>query len=119
MFASRKVSRLKFDKTSVPGYFMMEKNLATQHFSLNFDRNNPWNKYFIEVLDRMLQSGIAQRIVNKFQNTLEENQEAQPLTMDHLGICFISIAICWGLCIVVFAAEWFVKLVNDSIKQRF
>ena len=88
------------------------------HFSLFLTPNKPWNKIIIETIDHLISAGIAQRIELKVPSPSKEEEGPQPLTMDHLGVCFIFIAICWALSIVVFVGELITKRVADAIERR-
>jgi hypothetical protein len=106
----------KFDS---PSLGLIGENLATGHYSIFLNPHKPWNKVLNEKIDQMISAGIAQQIEDKSELRKEEDPPPQPLTMDHIGVCFIVICIFWALSIVVFAAEWFSKLVGDSMRQRF
>jgi hypothetical protein len=102
-----------------PSLHLLEENLATLHFSVLLKKTRNWNKIFIEKIDQLISAGIAQRIQLETPPFKKEEQDPERLTMDHLGVCFIIVGIFWALSCVVFAAEWFTKLVNDSIRERF
>jgi hypothetical protein len=88
---------------------LLEENTATLHSCLLFPYNLP-SKTFIKKIDQMITSGLVARILKKeyavYRDTKhDDTQEAQPLNMDHLGICFIAIMICLGICCAVFMIE--------------
>jgi hypothetical protein len=102
-----------------PSLYWLDKNLATMHFSLFLRRSNPWNKVFFAKIDQLISAGIAQRLKPDVSTRKEEDPPARPLSMDHLGVCFIVVVICLALSCVVFAVEWLTKIVGDSMRQRF
>jgi hypothetical protein len=116
---NHKVYMYKQYKFDSPSLGLIDENLATGHNSICLNLNKPWNKVLNEKIDQMISAGIAQRIEDKVETRKEEDPPPHPLTMDHIGVCFIVIGIFWTLSIVVFAVEWMTKLVGDSIRQRF
>ena len=101
-----------------PSLHLVQQNLATMPFSLVLIRYKPLNKIIFETIDHLISAGIAQRIKLNNPPTNNEESDPRPLTMDHLGVCFIAIAICWALSTVVFAGEWITKLAGDAIERR-
>jgi hypothetical protein len=117
MFVTRKELQNKFSinlnkPTSV---HLSDENLVTFHVSIWFKKGSPLNKVISTKIGQLLQGGIIQKFESeRFENVTraakqkEEEREETPkkLTMDHLGLCFIAIMICLGLCIVVFVIEY-------------
>jgi hypothetical protein len=93
----------------------LNENLATHHFCMLFKKGRLLNKVMNRKINGLLQAGIITKFETErneptkrvIKQNLEEavGSQAQVLTMDHLGLCFVIIAICWGLCCVVFAIE--------------
>jgi hypothetical protein len=75
------------------------------------------NNIFIKYIDQLVSSGLIQKLEQNKVKTSQhskqvEEQELQPLTMDHLGVCFAAIMICSGLCCFVF----FIECLNNFIQ---
>lgn len=89
----------------------VDKNTATLHFSMTFLRSNTSiNQVFIRKIDQFVSAGLVQKMeedrhVTSRSKWTDNSQKPQPLTMDHLGVCFVVIMICLGLCCVVFMVE--------------
>jgi hypothetical protein len=109
-FVFREATR-KLKRTVRPSYRFLDENSATLQFSLFFNRNNFYNKQFIEKVDQLISSGLTQKIESDqvaHNQDRDDEQEARPLTFEHLELCFATFMICLGLCCVVFAIEWIV-----------
>jgi hypothetical protein len=88
--------------------------MATLSHVIAFHRSNPLNKRFMTKVDQLISAGLTRKIVdddNKSDRLVQEQDDeaARPLTMDHLGVCFIAIITCLGLCCVVFFIECVTK----------
>jgi hypothetical protein len=102
-------------------YYFLDEDLATFQTSFFFRKSSPLNEIIKRKIDQLLQSGIIQKFEEERLKALkrsrkEDNEEiAEILTTDHLGICFIAITICWAFSFVVFLLEcasgWFFKRV--------
>lgn len=92
----------------VSTYFIQD-DLVTAHFSLMFIRFNRFNKIFFKKISQLVSGGIIQKFEeNRRANVVvkrEEDKTPQRLSMDHLETPFAIIAVCWGVCLIVFAAE--------------
>jgi hypothetical protein len=89
---------------------MLDENLATLHYSLMFDSSDALQMSLPKKLDEMISTGWIQKInenrsIAGAQKIEDELQEARPLTLDHLGVCFIAILICLGFSLAVFLIE--------------
>jgi hypothetical protein len=110
-------------KGSSVSFHFLDEDLVRYQYSLQFQRNNYFNKYFIDKVDQLISGGITQKFVDdQLYRKLDVNdeQKAQPLTFEHLDLCFAAIMICLGLCCVVFAIEWIVgrKKWPSTVEQR-
>jgi hypothetical protein len=110
--AFRKVSNTIMSQQSKKGISIhfLDENTLTYHFSLMFAVPNSKNKIFIKKIDQIITAGLAQKVEVGQESVDREAKidakfEPQPLTMDHLGVCFIVIIVCLALCCVVFLAE--------------
>lgn len=89
----------------------MRENLLTSHYSIFLMKNHPWNEVLKSKIDRLIQSGIIQKLEEKrFKATMQAEKtktedDAKVLNMDHLGLCFYVILIFLGLSFVVFVLE--------------
>jgi hypothetical protein len=87
----------------------LEENTATLHFCLLFPHSVP-SSLFIKKIDQMMSSGLVQRL-RKQENEVhrdtkhDKDEKKLSLSMDHLGICFIVVMSCLGICCVVFVIE--------------
>lgn len=119
MLNYRKISTIasSFDPRNQTLQFV-EKTQATEHFSIFFWKGRPWNAIFIEKIDQLLSAGIIQRLIPKARDKDKEEFEPRPLSMDHLGVCFVAIVICWAACCVVFVLEWITKFSGDLMRRR-
>jgi hypothetical protein len=71
---------------------IMKEKVISDHLSFMIqDRNNYLFKRFDEKLSRLVESGIAKKIVDEYTTVRhdEEEQEPKQLTLDHLGLWFI------------------------------
>lgn len=95
---------------------LLDQNLATVHVSVCLHRSLVWNKVFLRKIDQLISAGIAQRIKIKPPTQLKQADiPPMRLTMEHLGVCFIIVAICWGLCFLVFVVE----LLTNFVRNKF
>jgi hypothetical protein len=91
--------------------YFMEENFAIFHFSLYFLKESPLNKVVNKKIGQLLQAGIIQKSEEERLEAVKraakhkDEENAEILTMDHLGLCFIAILICLGFSCIVFAAE--------------
>ena len=120
VYQSRSEPRISSDSNT---FNLVQQNLFTRHLCLVLFPNKPWNKIILETIDHLISAGIAQGIEYKESPDDKREDDLQPddlkpLTMDHLGVCFIIIAICWALSIVVFAGELVTKLAGDANGRR-
>jgi hypothetical protein len=107
--------RLSNEKFS---FHLLDEDSVTLHFCLIFPRSEPLNQIFFKKVDELISSGIVshfeeQESIAGVQPARHRDQEAQPLTMDHLGVCFAIILICLGLSCVVFLIECLTKYFAD------
>jgi hypothetical protein len=90
---------------------LMEKDITTFHYSLWFLKGSPLSKVVNKKVGQLLQAGIIQKSENERFEAVKQaakhkdEENAELLTMDHLGLCFIAIMICLGLSCIVFAIE--------------
>jgi hypothetical protein len=89
----------------------IEHDLLTQHFCLLLVKSNPMNKIINRKIDQLLQTGIIQKFENerfervKRLDKSDNDEIAQVLKLEHLGVCFIAIMIMLALNSVVFVIE--------------
>jgi hypothetical protein len=89
----------------------IEENLITDHFCLLLVKSSPLNKIINRKIDQLLQAGIIQKFENerfeaiKRLDKSDNDDIAQVLTLEHLGLCFIAIMIMLALSCVVFVVE--------------
>jgi hypothetical protein len=89
----------------------IEEDFLTDHFCLYLEKSSPLNKIINRKIDQLLQAGIIQKFEDeRFEATKRvsksDNEEiAQMLTLEHLGLCFIAIMILLALSCVVFVIE--------------
>jgi hypothetical protein len=89
------------------------ENLATYHYSLYLKRSSPLNRVISRKIGQLLQAGIIKKfederfeaIKRASKQHVEDNAEI--LTLEHLGLCFFAILICLGLSCIVFVIECF------------
>lgn len=95
------------NKTDQPSSLhLLDENSATVLVSVAFKRASGLKHVFMRKIDELITGGLLNEIEDKKVNIKkDENEEARPLTMDHLGVCFIAIMVCLGLSCVVFVAE--------------
>jgi hypothetical protein len=110
---------LAIRKIADPSLHLLDTNTATLHYSLLFYSVHFLTSRFLKKVDELTLSGIIQKL-EKNHNTAEvgmniEEPEAQKLTMEHLGICFVAILICLVLSCVVFAVECLTR--SSIVKQ--
>jgi uncharacterized protein YqgQ len=116
-FTMRKEMGNKFavDLDAAPSVYFLDENLATFMFSIFLKKSSRMNKVINRKIDQLIQSGIVQKLedyrlkaiklAEARRNDEAAQQKAKILTMDHLGLCFVIIAICWGISFVVFLLE--------------
>jgi uncharacterized protein YqgQ len=118
---SNKIARLVLRKEALNDLSILNRDtsslhflgetIATFHFSLYFKKRSPYNKVVNKKIGQLLQAGIIQKSENeRFEASKraakhKDEENAEILTMDHLGLCFIAIMICLGLSCIVFAIE--------------
>jgi hypothetical protein len=102
---------------------LLEENLATLHFCLLFLRYSQTSEIFIKKIDQLIASGIIQRFEEKMNSAdqlreKEEIYEPQQLTLDHLGIGFVTVAIFLGLSCFVFLLECVANWITKHLLRR-
>jgi hypothetical protein len=104
--------------SQAPSVYLLDENSATLHYSLAFNRSNPYNRIFNKKIDQLISGGLVLKFeqirtsYHRRQPKQEDSQEPQILTVQHLEICFIAIMICLGLSCLVFMIEFVVGLSN-------
>jgi hypothetical protein len=99
----------KLTRTVRASHRFLEENSATVQYSLLFHRYNHFNKRFIKTVDSLVTGGLTQKIESDQVGPKldrDDEQNAQPLTFEHLELCFAAFMICLGLCCVVFVIEF-------------
>jgi spore germination protein GerM len=93
--------------------YFLEENLATYPHCFIFPKFHPFNKVFIKKINQLISSGLVEKLANtevfKLEKKQNDEQQPRPLTMDHVGVCFVAIMICLGLSFVVFTVEYLIK----------
>lgn len=89
---------------------MLSEDTATVHLSMMFVRIHPLSRTFINTIDRLITSGVAQELdeislLTEVSLKHDDLEAPQPLTMDQLGVCFIFILVCLGLSCIAFIIE--------------
>jgi hypothetical protein len=103
--------------------YLMDENFATYQFALMFDRREESTDVLIRKIDQLISGGLVQkwekeRAANFDSNQLEQEPETKPVTMDHVGVCFIFIFSILGLCCVVFTIECLVGAKQDKTARK-
>jgi hypothetical protein len=108
-------NKLAADLDAAPSVYFLDENLATFMFSMFLKKSSRMNKVVKKKIDQLIQSGIVQKLEENRLKAIKlaearrideaAQQNAKILTMDHLGLCFVIIAICWGISFVVFLLE--------------
>jgi hypothetical protein len=99
---------------------LVDDNTATVHFCLQFHRSKPLNQIFIRKVDQLISSGLVRHFEKNESSSGRpparfKSQDAQPLKMNHLGVCFAFILICLGLGCVAFLIEYFTKYFTNIL----
>jgi hypothetical protein len=102
---------------------LLDDVTATLHYCLMFHRPKPLTQIFIRKIDQLISSGIVRRIEEQ-ESTRDQqparyrDQEAQPLTMDHLGVGFVVILSFLVLSCVAFLIECLTKFFINFICRK-
>jgi spore germination protein GerM len=89
---------------------LLDENFVTFHICLVLPRGEHLNPTFMKQIDRLTTSGLVQKfekeknLVNT-RATHGDDEDPRPLTMDHLGVCFIAVMIFLCLSLVIFTVE--------------
>lgn len=89
---------------------VLDDNAATFQITMFFERFKSMSKMFIRNVNHLISTGVIEKLEKK-RNSADgpvlqpDVHVARPLTMDHLGICFIFILSFLGLAIFAFAVE--------------
>lgn len=113
MLAQRKTFKAFFasiDLADFSFYMLDEDNLTVQVYPMFLHR---LSKSFIKNIHRLIATGIPQKIDHGLiyldkkvqKKPSPKSKKPKPLTMDHLGVCFVPILVCLGLSSISFIAE--------------
>jgi nitrous oxide reductase len=116
MIQFRKHSKVQMSQASnkASSLHLLDENSATLYFQMFFFKKKTLNHIFIKKIDQLVTNGLVAKLVTAQDTQVhaEKHDEAsnpRPLTMDHLGICFFAILICFGVSCAVFTVECFVR----------
>jgi hypothetical protein len=98
----------------------LKQNANTFVYSQCFDRRNHINEIFLRKIEQLMTSGVTKKleddtreILKRAKTKADENEGPKQLTFDHLGLCFVAIAICLALSCIVFVLECLTKYFTD------
>lgn len=99
------MSRTNQAKCIQASYSLLEESLATVHYTFALSKFDPLGDELFELLGFMNSHGLITNLDYKVPKAPVDGKEPQVLTVEHFSVCFIVIAIGWGLCVVVFLLE--------------
>jgi hypothetical protein len=117
---------MAINTTKQPSFHLLEENVATLHISVLWIWRNRYIDIFKHKIDQLISAGLVQKTfdMDSVFKRIEINTDFVPkqLTLEHLGLCFIIISVCWALCLAVFFLELLVKKLDtwrDIASQNF